>query len=159
LPIASTPLSTTLGEQKANHAPIAILNNDSSRTVIEYVVEAGDTITLDASESCDLDGDKLSFKWWQYLEPSSNNNTPKRDVPSLTFDSSDAARITVRVPDKQVLRKLGRGAHTNADKHLHVILKVSDGDLVSYRRILSTIKGSRENVAVVDINPAQHDEL
>lgn len=141
--------------KEANHAPVVVVNGDSTRNVLIYKVDADTDILLDASASCDPDGDKLSFKWWQYLEPSSNNNRPHRDVADLGFSAKDGKKITVHVPGDRILRKPGRGAHPAADKHLHIILEVSDGELVSYRRIVLTIEKMQSD----ETTKGQHDEL
>ncbi|KAJ5355154.1 DUF1593-domain-containing protein [Penicillium cataractarum] len=142
----------------ANHHPIVTLNGSSTRDVLQYTVNPDDRVILDASRSCDPDGDTLSFKWWQYLEPSSNNNSPKRDVTILSFEKVDDPIIAVTVPPEEVVKKEGRGAHPNADKHLHIILEVSDGELVTYRRVILNIKG-REETRHQEVLPKGHDEL
>ncbi|KAI9933723.1 hypothetical protein ASPWEDRAFT_126352 [Aspergillus wentii DTO 134E9] len=127
--------------KNANHAPLAVVNGDSTRDVLEYVVQADQEVILDASTSCDPDGDGVSFKWWQYLEPSSNLNSPRRDVPVLELGETNSTRLVVRMPSADVLGRSGRGVDPAADKHLHVILEVSDGELVAYRRVILTTKG------------------
>ncbi|KAJ5414761.1 DUF1593-domain-containing protein [Penicillium cosmopolitanum] len=139
----------------ANHSPIAVVNGSSSRDILEYTVMPGEKIILDATASCDQDGDDLSFKWWQYLEPSSNLNTPKRDVLVLKMDATDTSRLSVEIPNAEAVRQPGRGVHPSDDKHLHIILEVSDGDIVAYRRIILTIKG---NIAL-EKRDSGHDEL
>lgn len=139
----------------ANHSPVAVVNGSSSRDILEYTVMPGEKIILDATASCDQDGDDLSFKWWQYLEPSSNLNTPKRDVLVLKMDATDTSRLSVEIPNAEAVRQPGRGVHPFDDKHLHIILEVSDGDIVAYRRIILTIKG---NIAL-EKRDSGHDEL
>ncbi|KAL1873432.1 hypothetical protein VTK73DRAFT_977 [Phialemonium thermophilum] len=142
----------------ANHAPVAVVNGDRGNTVIKMTVEAGRKVQLDASGSCDPDGDSLSFKWWQYREPSSNNNNPSRDVAELSLNSTKSPTITVTIPPDNVLRREGRNAHPEDDKHLHLILEVSDGSLVSYRRVLFTILGPKSKISTQDKQEG-HDEL
>ncbi|KAJ5362101.1 hypothetical protein N7541_002945 [Penicillium brevicompactum] len=142
---------------RATHAPIAIVNGSSTRDVLEYTVSPEQTIILDASKSCSTDGNSLSYSWWQYLEPSSNLNTPKRDVTVLELRDVHAARISVDIPSAQTLSRAGRGVHPHADKHLHLILEVSNGLQVSYRRIILTIKGEGESTQKTD--STMHDEL
>ncbi|CAI7564262.1 unnamed protein product [Penicillium bialowiezense] len=141
----------------ATHAPVAVVNGSSTREVLEYIVSPEQRIVLDASDSCSIDGGSLSYSWWQYLEPSSNMNTPKRDVTVLELGDADAARISFDIPSDETLRKAGRGVHPHADKHLHIILEVSNGVQVSYRRIILTIKGKGESAQ--DDDPRGHDEL
>lgn len=145
----------------ANHSPVAILNASSTRDILEYIVEPGEKIILDATASCDPDGDNLSFKWWQYLEPSSNLNTPRRDVLVLNLKSTDSPKISVEIPNTEAVRKPGRGVHPYADKHLHVILEVSDGSLVSYRRIIFTIRGksATKELEYLTASELVHSEL
>lgn len=141
--------------KKANHAPVAAINGDRSRNIVKMTVEAGEKVVLDATDSCDPDsGDKkLSYKWWQYREPSSNNNSPWRDVAELELKGADQAKVEVIIPSHDVLRKVGRNTHPEADKHLHLILEVSDGELVSYRRVIFT------NLAPESKSRPGHDEL
>ncbi|KAJ5984693.1 DUF1593-domain-containing protein [Penicillium waksmanii] len=115
----------------------------------------GEKIILDATTSCDPDSDDFLFKWWQYLEPSSSLNTPKRDVLVLKMDAIDTSRLSIQIPNTEAVRKPGRGVHTFDDKHLHIILEVSDGDIVAYRRIILTIKGK----IALEENDSDHDEL
>lgn len=136
----------TLGSEysSASHSPVPILNGSITDEILQIDVDAGETIILDASESCNPDGGGLVFRWWQYLEPSSNNNKPESDATYLDFEGDESAKVIIRVPKEEVMRRRGRGAHPDADKHMHVILEVSNGELVAYRRVILTsqqIKG------------------
>lgn len=56
---------------KANHAPVVIVNQSTpGPEPLLLDVEAGTEIALDASQSYDPDGDKLTFNWFQYKKPS-----------------------------------------------------------------------------------------
>ncbi|KAE8381850.1 hypothetical protein BDV26DRAFT_289056 [Aspergillus bertholletiae] len=139
----------------ANHAPIVTIDGDRTRRVLQIPVEPGQEVVLDATDSCDPDGDNLTFKWWQYLEPSSNNNNPRRDVAELALTSTSSPRITVTIPPSEVIRQEGRNTHPESDKHLHLIVEVSDGTLVSYRRIIFTVPG----LGATWDQKKSHDEL
>ncbi|KAF9877492.1 cellulose-binding protein [Colletotrichum karsti] len=152
------------GFDGAPHAPVVVLNGDKSRKVVKMVVKEDQEIGLDARESCDPDGGDLTYKWWQYLEPSSNNNSPGRDVGKLELSDTNSAIITVTMPSKEVLRAEGRNRHPEEDKHLHLILEVSDGTLVSYRRVIFTIPAPKAGEATSSGEKAAekagaHDEL
>ncbi|KAH7354229.1 hypothetical protein B0T11DRAFT_125554 [Plectosphaerella cucumerina] len=136
---------------RGRHAPVAAINGDRSRDVLKLSVVAGQEIVLDASESCDPDGEGLTYKWWQYLDPTSTQNTPFKTVPRLELSGTDVAKITVTVPGEEVLRKQGRNQHPEEDKHLHLILEVSNGELVAYRRVVFT--------SVAPVDSIGHDEL
>ncbi|KAM5342503.1 hypothetical protein ACJ41O_013469 [Fusarium nematophilum] len=142
---------------RASHAPVAVVNGDRTSNVVKILADAGEAIVLDATDSCDPDGGTLRYRWWQYLEPSSNNNNPKRDVARLELGAADAARVKVTIPADEVLRREGRNAHPEDDKHLHLILEVSNGELISYRRVVFTILGPKSQASSRE--EAKHDEL
>ncbi|KZL72654.1 hypothetical protein CT0861_07421 [Colletotrichum tofieldiae] len=107
----------------APHAPVVVLNGDRSRKVVKMVVGEEE----------------------QYLEPSSNNNNPGRGVGRLELSDANAPIIAVTMPSKESLRAPGRNRRPDDDKHMHLILEVSDGTLVSYRRVVFTILGPAAN--------------
>jgi hypothetical protein len=103
--------------KNADHPPLAILNGDATKQVLEYDAKANSLVKLDASRSTDPDGDKLHYNWFFYKEPGSY-------TAEVSVSSNDAAITQVRVPSDA------------AGKTIHIILELSDGDLTSYRRII-----------------------
>ena len=104
-------------EGKGNTNPVVILNGQKGIGQIIIDGKAGKPITLDASKSFDVEGDNLSFLWWQQLE---HGSTVKISNPT-------ASKIEVEIQD-----------NAGSDP-IHIICEVhDDGDfnLVSYRRII-----------------------
>lgn len=111
---------------KANHQPIAIVKGDLVRKVMP-----GQTVTLDASDSSDPDGNTLSFKWWQYSE--ADNATTKLTINNDT--SKDNASFVV--PNE-------------LNKQLHIMLEITDNGipaLTRYQRVIFNITND-----VADLN-------
>ena len=112
--------SITSSYADANHHPIAILNEDTSRRVLEMNADAGAAIELSAAGSSDPDGDALSYSWWYFEEPSSYTGT-------ISIGGDDTPVATIPVPEEA------------SGKSLHIILEVTDNGapaLTSYRRMI-----------------------
>ena len=102
----------------ANHAPVAKLKGASVRDV-----KAGETVKL-AATATDPDGNKLTYKWWQYADADSANAT----VTIAKSDSLDQASFVA--PDEP-------------GKQVHIILEVTDNGsppLVGYQRVICNIQ-------------------
>ena len=102
----------------ANHAPVAKVKGPLQRDV-----KAGETVQLAATAS-DPDGNKLTYKWWQYADADSVNES----VDIAHSDSLDQASFVA--PDEP-------------GKQVQVILEVTDDGtppLVGYQRIICNIK-------------------
>ncbi|MCC5930163.1 MAG: DUF1593 domain-containing protein [Cyclobacteriaceae bacterium] len=115
---------TMLPFNKANHNPVAIVNNDKSKNFIIKQIAVGEQVALDASGSYDPDGDNLSFEWFYYPEA----GTYKGEIQIKDADSPNAL---VRVPDDA------------SGTEMHIILRVKDygtPGLFAYRRIIIQAK-------------------
>jgi len=102
----------------ANHPPVAKVTGSLKRNV-----KAGETVKL-AAAAADPDGNKLTYKWWQYADADSAKET----VTIANSDSLDNASFVVpNEPGKQV----------------HIILEVTDNGtpaLTGYQRVILTVK-------------------
>jgi hypothetical protein len=115
--------SVTSKYADANHHPVAILNRDTSKRILEMSASPGSSVTLSAEGSTDPDRDALTYSWSFYKEPSSYDGSVAIEGHSST--------ATVNVP-------------ANATgKNIHIILEVHDDgepNLYAYRRVILNVK-------------------
>jgi len=115
--------SITSNYAAANHHPIAVVNGDTSRRVLEVTAAPGATVKLDAKGSSDPDNNALSYAWSFYQEPSSYARAVK-------IENRSSAAATVSIP-------------TDAGgKNIHVILELRDDgspNLYAYRRVIINV--------------------
>ncbi|MFZ5831795.1 MAG: nucleoside hydrolase-like domain-containing protein [Planctomycetota bacterium] len=107
----------------ANHHPIVCVDSDATARVLNREVRSGETVSLDAAGTRDPDGDRLSYRWWHYVEAGSYGKAAE----ITDADSAKAGFVAPTVSERQTV---------------HVILAVADdGDppLTSYRRMVFTI--------------------
>jgi hypothetical protein len=105
---------------QANHHPLAVLNGDNSKKILEMRVNKGESVRLDASGSWDPDGDDLKYAWWIYPEPSGIRTAPE-------IENRNGRLIYL---DERIL---------SLSPELHIILELRDQGspaLTSYRRII-----------------------
>ena len=117
--------SITDSYQKANHNPIAVLNGDKSREVIERQVTAGDLIELSAEGSSDPDGNQLSYHWFHY-----NEAEARRDPTPILIDNDRQPKASLKIAGP-------------TGRRIHIILEVKDNGspaLYAYRRLILTIR-------------------
>lgn len=110
--------------EDANHHPIAVLNDDKSRKVLEVPASAGAKIELSTKGSSDPDGDALSYAWSYYKEPGTYGG-------SVEVANNNESTATVSIPSDA------------AGKKIHIILEVYDNgapNLYAYRRVIVTAK-------------------
>ncbi|KAM0414653.1 hypothetical protein ACHAPT_013497 [Fusarium lateritium] len=129
---------------RANHAPVVIINNSGSGPEPYFVsAEVDSEVLLDAGKTYDPDGDDLSFRWFQYKEPTKAHSLiywPK--VPDLVVKAQDPSGAIVRVqmpPAKCSAVNVLTGNPVEQGQTLHLILEVKDDgspSLVTYKRVV-----------------------
>lgn len=103
----------------ANHHPMVQLKN----TPIDITAKAGSKIKLDASATTDPDGDKLTFKWWNYAEAGT--------YKGKEISGAMSAKTKIIIP---------KDAATGDT--IHMICEVSDSgtpSLTRYQRVIITV--------------------
>lgn len=145
---------------KANHAPVVIVNDTSpGPEPLLLEAEAGSQITLDASRSYDPEGDQLTFKWFQYKEPTSSQSLVHWIVPDIEIEATShdgphtVAKITLPQPEICAVN-IVTGQALEKGMALHFILQVTDHGtppLTTYKRVVVQttnpgLLGGREKV-------------
>ncbi|KIW77105.1 hypothetical protein Z517_09551 [Fonsecaea pedrosoi CBS 271.37] len=129
--------------RKSNHAPVTIVNDSTpGPEPLLLEAEAGTELTLDASQSYDPDDDALTFKWFQYKEPTSAQSLIFWQVPDLELQALDednkAIKITIPPPEKCAV-EIVTGKALEKGMALHFILQLTDSgspSLTTYKRIV-----------------------
>lgn len=109
--------------EDANHHPVAVLNGNAGRNVLELSAKAGEQISLSALGSHDPDYDPLTYHWYIYEEASSYAGP-------------------VQIVDPNGVEALLNVPADGTGKDLHVILEVIDAGspaLTTYRRLIVAI--------------------
>lgn len=135
---------------KANHHPVIALNESTGVAPINITVPVGSTITLNATGTMDPDGDKLSFKWFQYKEPGTNDWNIEDNVPQLNISTTHGGQFAqVKVPGEAKSCN-GKGYNPSGCWLLHLILEVTDNGyhpLTSYKRVLLQTSNTTQSSA------------
>lgn len=114
--------------KKANHNPIAVLNGDATKRVLEMTAKPGGTVTLSPAGSRDPDGHELTISWFVYREAGTFPGEVK-----LSTTHGETASLVVPALD----------AKLKGDATLHIILTVTDRGgppLTAYRRAVLNLK-------------------
>ncbi|QHT70666.1 DUF1593 domain-containing protein [Rhodocytophaga rosea] len=104
--------------KEANHSPVVKLTHAK-----DLQVKPGQQVQLSGSAT-DPDGDKVSYRWWQYEEVDSYEG-------KIAIQQADQAKASFTVP---------KDAPTG--KTIHIILEVTDSKepkLTRYQRVIATI--------------------
>ena len=108
--------------KNANHNPVAIINNDDTKQVLYQKTKIGASVSIDASDSYDPDGDKISYDWWIYKEA----GTYTEEVP---ISNNSSSLVQIEMPQDA------------SGKTIHLILTLRDSgspQLTTYRRVVLT---------------------
>lgn len=77
---------------QANHNPLVVVNDKDGTLPVTLEAQVGQPILLDASQSKDPDGNKLSFKWFHYEEA---GFVPGVNLAEIKITQDAAAKATV----------------------------------------------------------------
>jgi len=110
--------------RKANHAPVAVLNGDRSKTICHIQAKPGDTVRLCAQGSADPDGNTIAPTWFVYREAGSLD----REVKLSAVVGEDTSLVA---------------PPTEGPATIHVILQLEDDGaprLFAYRRAVIAVQ-------------------
>ncbi|MDX6848738.1 DUF1593 domain-containing protein [Gilvimarinus sp. SDUM040013] len=116
--------SVTPNWTDANHFPVAILEGDKTRQILERSVTAGEEIILSADGSSDPDNDSLVFSWLYYNKASTYDG-------AVDLQGHTTPAVKIKVPEDSF------------GKTIHIILAVRDSGaptLAAYRRMILKVK-------------------
>ncbi|CRL28068.1 Protein of unknown function DUF1593 [Penicillium camemberti] len=135
---------------KANHHPVAVVNGTKGPAPLMFELEAGSKFQLDASASYDPDpNDSLSFKWYQYKDPSATQWSVHHEVGELGIrpldETGSVVEVTLPPPEKCCVELISRKA-IQKGQLLHLILEVKDNGspaLITYRRVVIQVTNEK----------------
>ncbi|MCW6530476.1 DUF1593 domain-containing protein [Sphingomonas sp. MMSM20] len=123
--------------KRANHNPEVVLNGERGLAPVMISVKSGATVRLSAAGTRDRDGDRLTYRWWQYAEPSGAPGIP---TPKLVIAGADTPEAQFSVPAFKIAA--ANVPVPSTPLAYHVILEVTDSGepaLTSYRRAIISV--------------------
>jgi hypothetical protein len=129
---------------QANHAPVVIVNGHMDVSAsLHLEVEAGQVVSLDASESYNPDGDNLSYSWFHYKEPTMAMGVWDLLIPEMEIVNVDSdingRRVEITMPPAEQSAVDFRTGQPQEKGHTyHFILEVKDDGtpaLTAYKRL------------------------
>ena len=108
----------------ANHNPVAVLNGDRSKRILEMEASTNQSINLSATGSSDPDGDNFSYHWFIYTEACTEGTKSQ-----LNTAAGEEVILDIHTDSQSV--------------DIHVILQIEDQgtpSLVAYRRAIVQVK-------------------
>lgn len=118
--------------KQANHNPLAVLNGDTTKRVLEITARPGETVILSAEGTRDPDGHEVEVRWWIYPEASSLRDAKGQRFPeNVTLSATRGLSTSLVAP---AVKK---------PETLHIILEVEDRgtpSLFAYRRAVLTVR-------------------
>ncbi len=121
--------SVTPDVKKANHNPQLVLNGQPGQGIVELKVKSGEGVQLSAKGSYDVDNNRLSYRWWQYKEPTATAMNIHFG-PELKLENTEREALSFTAPAVKTATPF------------HIILQVQDDgtpSLFSYRRAIVTV--------------------
>lgn len=106
---------------QANHAPVAILNGNTSKDILHRNAKPGEIVRLSAVGSDDPDHDDLQARWFVY---------PEAGTFTGPLELSTADKLTTSFTAPAVTRP----------QTIHVILEIRDNG-TPYRRAVARVMG------------------